>query len=42
MFGVFAIILKDAPIGAFAAMVFTIGSFGPSALANLTGLIALF
>lgn len=42
VFGVVAIIMKAAPIGAFAAMAFTIGKFGPSALANLLGLIALF
>ncbi|WP_234684928.1 C4-dicarboxylate transporter DctA [Bradyrhizobium monzae] len=42
VFGVIAIILKAAPIGAFAAMAFTIGKFGPAALANLIGLIALF
>ncbi|MFB6452903.1 C4-dicarboxylate transporter DctA [Bradyrhizobium tunisiense] len=42
VFGVIAIIMKAAPIGAFAAMAFTIGKFGPSALANLIGLIALF
>lgn len=42
VFGVIAIIMKAAPIGAFAAMAFTVGKFGPSALANLIGLIALF
>lgn len=42
VFGVIAIIMKAAPIGAFAAMAFTIGKFGPSALTNLIGLIALF
>lgn len=42
VFGVIAIVMKAAPIGAFAAMAFTIGRFGPSALANLIGLIALF
>lgn len=42
VFGVIAIIMKAAPIGAFAAMAFTIGKFGPSALANLIELIALF
>lgn len=42
VFGVIAIVMKAAPIGAFAAMAFTIGKFGPSALANLIGLIALF
>ncbi|MDA9447067.1 C4-dicarboxylate transporter DctA [Bradyrhizobium sp. CCBAU 21360] len=42
VFGVIAIIMKAAPIGAFAAMAFTIGKFGPAALGNLIGLIALF
>lgn len=42
VFGVIAIIMKAAPIGAFAAMAFTVGKFGPSALANLIGLITLF
>jgi aerobic C4-dicarboxylate transport protein len=42
MFGVIGIILKAAPIGAFGAMAFTIGKYGPSALGNLAGLIALF
>lgn len=42
VFGVIAIIMKAAPIGAFAAMAYTIGKFGPSALANLVALIALF
>jgi aerobic C4-dicarboxylate transport protein len=42
IFGVIAIIMKAAPFGAFGAMAFTIGKFGPSALGNLVGLIALF
>ncbi|MDA9489173.1 dicarboxylate/amino acid:cation symporter [Bradyrhizobium ottawaense] len=42
VFGVIAIIMKAAPIGAFGAMAFTIGKFGPAALGNLIGLIALF
>ena len=42
MFGVIAIILKAAPIGAFGAMAFTIGRYGPAALGNLAYLIALF
>lgn len=42
VFGVIAIIMKAAPIGAFAAMAFTVGKFGPSALANLIGLVTLF
>ena len=42
IFGVIAIILKVAPIGAFGAMAYTIGRFGPSALGNLAGLIATF
>jgi aerobic C4-dicarboxylate transport protein len=42
VFGVIAIVMKAAPIGAFGAMAFTIGKFGPAALGNLVGLIALF
>src|ERR1700750_2085335 len=40
--GVIAIVMKAAPLGAFGAMAFTIGKFGPAALGNLVGLIALF
>src|ERR1700742_4324561 len=42
VFGVIAIVMKAAPFGAFGAMAYTIGKFGPSALGNLIGLIALF
>src|ERR1700761_4394985 len=42
VFGVIAIVMKAAPIGAFGAMAYTIGKFGPTALGNLLGLIALF
>jgi aerobic C4-dicarboxylate transport protein len=42
VFGVIAIIMKAAPFGAFGAMAYTIGKFGPAALGNLVGLIALF
>ena len=42
MFGVIAIIMKVAPIGAFGAMAFTIGKYGPSALGNLLNLILTF
>ncbi len=42
VFGVIAIVMKAAPIGAFGAMAFTIGKFGPAALGNLVGLIAVF
>src|SRR6516162_3699042 len=42
IFGVIAIVVKAAPIGAFGAMAFTIGRFGPQALGNLAGLIATF
>ena len=42
IFGVIAIILKAAPFGAFGAMAYTIGKYGPAALTNLLGLIALF
>jgi aerobic C4-dicarboxylate transport protein len=42
VFGVIAIVMKAAPIGAFGAMAYTIGRFGPQALGNLAGLIATF
>jgi len=42
VFGVIGIVMKAAPLGAFGAMAFTIGKYGPSALGNLVGLIALF
>ncbi len=42
VFGVIAIVMKAAPIGAFGAMAYTIGKFGPAALGNLIGLILLF
>jgi aerobic C4-dicarboxylate transport protein len=42
MFGVIAIVMKAAPIGAFGAMAYTIGRYGPSALGSLFGLIATF
>src|SRR5438552_4467989 len=41
-FGVIAVIMKAAPIGAFAAMAYPIGKYGPSAIGNLAGLIATF
>jgi aerobic C4-dicarboxylate transport protein len=41
-FGVIAVIMKAAPIGAFGAMAYTIGKYGPSAIGNLAGLIATF
>jgi len=42
VFGVIGIVMKAAPIGAFGAMAYTIGKFGPQALGNLAGLIATF
>ena len=42
VFGVIGIVMKAAPLGAFGAMAFTIGKYGPTALGNLIGLIALF
>jgi aerobic C4-dicarboxylate transport protein len=42
VFGVIAIVMKAAPIGAFGAMAYTIGKFGPAALGNLFGLVVLF
>jgi aerobic C4-dicarboxylate transport protein len=42
IFGVISIIVKAAPIGAFGAVAYTIGRYGPTALGNLAGLIATF
>src|SRR3981189_3182365 len=42
VFGVIAIVMKAAPIGAFGAMAYTIGKFGPAGLGNLIGLVFLF
>jgi aerobic C4-dicarboxylate transport protein len=42
IFGVIAIVMKAAPIGAFGAMAYTVGKFGTAALVNLLGLIVLF
>ncbi|MGE3617002.1 MAG: C4-dicarboxylate transporter DctA, partial [Gemmatimonadales bacterium] len=42
VFGMIAIVLKAAPLGAFGAMAYTIGKYGSAALTNLIGLIALF
>src|SRR5260370_3463349 len=42
VFGVIAIVMKAAPIGAFGAMAYTVGRFGTAALINLFGLIVLF
>jgi aerobic C4-dicarboxylate transport protein len=42
VFGVIAIVMKAAPIGAFGAMAYTIGKYGPAALGNLVGLIVVF
>jgi aerobic C4-dicarboxylate transport protein len=42
VFGVIAIVMKAAPLGAFGAMAYTVGEFGPSVLGNLIGLVVLF
>jgi len=42
MFGVIGIVMRAAPFGAFGAMAYTVGKFGPSALGSLAGLIGLF
>ncbi len=42
MFGVIAIVMKAAPIGAFGAMAYTVGKYGPQTLGSLLGLIATF
>lgn len=41
-FGVLNIVIKAAPIGAFGAMAFTVGSFGIGALGNLAKLMVGF
>ncbi len=42
VFGVIGIVMKAAPVGAFGAMAYTVGKYGPDALTNLVGLIVLF
>src|SRR6202050_3722434 len=42
VFGVIAIVMKAAPLGAFGAMAYTVGKYGPGVLGNLVGLIVLF
>lgn len=41
-FRVVALVMKVAPLGAFAAMAFTIGKYGIGTLASLAGLVATF
>jgi aerobic C4-dicarboxylate transport protein len=42
IFGVIAIVMKAAPIGAFGAMAYAIGKFGSLALISLIGLVGAF
>ncbi len=42
IFGVINIVMKVAPLGAFGAMAYTIGKYGPQTLGNLAGLVATF
>lgn len=42
VFGLVAILMKAAPVGAFGAFAFTIGAYGIGAIANLAALIATF
>ena len=42
IFGVIAIIMKAAPIGAFGAMAYTVAKYGSAALVSLAGLIGSF
>lgn len=42
MFGVIAIVMKAAPIGAFGAMAYTVAKYGSAALYSLAGLVGLF
>ncbi len=41
-FGIIGIVMKAAPFGAFGAMAYTVGKFGPAALGNLFELILTF
>jgi aerobic C4-dicarboxylate transport protein len=41
-FGVIAVVVRLAPVGAFGAMAFTIGKYGVEALVNLAALIGVF
>ncbi|HEY1124896.1 MAG TPA: C4-dicarboxylate transporter DctA [Sphingobium sp.] len=42
VFRIVAIVMRAAPVGAFAAMAFTVGKYGPQVLTNLAGLLATF
>ncbi|MEP9378291.1 dicarboxylate/amino acid:cation symporter [Aquabacter sp. CN5-332] len=42
VFGIVAIVMKAAPVGAFGAMAFTIGAYGLASIGNLLELIATF
>jgi len=42
VFGVIGLVMKVAPIGAFGAMAYTVGKYGPTVLGNLAGLVATF
>ena len=42
MFGVITLIMKVAPLGAFGAMAFTVGKYGPQSLGKLATLVATF
>jgi aerobic C4-dicarboxylate transport protein len=42
IFGIINIVMIASPLGAFGAMAYSVGKFGPSMLGNLIGLVALF
>jgi aerobic C4-dicarboxylate transport protein len=42
VFRVVALVMRAAPVGAFGAMAFTVGTFGVGALADLAGLVVTF
>jgi aerobic C4-dicarboxylate transport protein len=42
VFRLVGILMRAAPVGAFAAIAFTVGKYGVGALANLAGLVATF
>jgi len=41
-FGIIRIVVRAAPVGAFGAMAFTVGKYGPAALIKLAGLVGCF
>ena len=42
LFGMVNLVMKVAPLGAFGAMAFTIGKYGPKSIANMAALVGTF